>query len=126
MYKKILNKEETYSFIDLTCLECAISDQMIQDLIDDATSWQTEIGIISYFASMVLENKRKKGFDCLRLINKLYNLQDVIALNINEIDADFIHFLLRHVRPEEKNLEDSLTELNQHFSDYDYARSLRL
>lgn len=127
MKSKTLNKNETSEFVDIFFLKKEIKGSKITELISDAKYWQLEINLLSYFASIVLEKKRKIHEDSDGIINSLYAIsQDDVSISFNEIDTDFIDFMLRHIRHNDETLEETLVNISQKMSEYDYSRTIRM
>lgn len=126
MFPKVLNKEETHAFIECVLLNDHANIKKIEGALGEANTWQSYLHIVTYFVAMVLERKKKDGQNVEEIITRLHSLTDKMAINICELDSDFIAFMLRHISPENDDIETAIVDLHQRWIDHDYSRDLRL
>jgi len=91
-----------------------------------ADQWNQPIGVLTYLLARILENnttdKREK---CVSYIETLYNLSEIMYIEVQEIDYTFISTLLKTIRQPALTIEDELVELYTTMMNHDYARVIR-
>jgi hypothetical protein len=120
-----LNKEQLRQFVDFIADDVNIEDGNLRLLVENAASWQDELGCLTYLFSMILERKGKQGEDCERLIALFYRLAEQMYVDIQEFDYRFIEYLLKNIRNRELSLEEELIEIQNHLSEFRYEHTLR-
>lgn len=120
-----LSKDELRQLLDLKAENLAIENDELRIRIELADNWQDEVGAHTYLFSQILERRVKDGHDCARLIQKLYALPEVMSIFIQELDSDFVEYMLANIRDRNLSLEEELVELQNRFREHDYGRTLR-
>ena len=63
--------------------------------------------------------------DGVDLIESFYNLENQIFFDIQELDSEFVNFMVRNSRDTDLTLEEQLISLLEKLSDHDYNQTLR-
>ncbi len=123
-----LSKDELEKFIDYKLETHQVGDieDYLKTIIEQSENWQTEISILSYFFSQIIESKMKtKDNDVKKLINNLYELKEILRFLIQEFDYNFIEMMLRSERQENLSLEDNLIDLQNAIGNHEYKKIIR-
>lgn len=121
-----LNKDELGQFLQSMLAGTPLDGQQLKLVIDSARSWQDELGIHNYLACLLLCRGLDDPKTGREIINLLYGLSDIMAVYIQELEVDFIQYLLRHLSPDAlTSLEDSLVEMHAAWRERNYRRALR-
>lgn len=121
-----LSRNQIYEFasIDFDHFELTKVSGEVDYLFDNARRWETQLTCLTYLLAHVIEAELKRGWStdqAIKLVQRLYELQDSIWLTMQELDSDFISFMFRHIRSKEQTLEDCLLEIQLKLSNRDYA-----
>jgi hypothetical protein len=119
-----LSKGELEQLIDLLNSSSPVDDEYLSILIDDAKNWQEELGMLTYFVSQIIENK-KASCDCIQLIDLIYKIEEQIFVKLQECDSEYIDYMLKNVCDSHLSLEEELVDIQNRLSEYNYERTLR-
>lgn len=101
-------------------------DEHCANMLSNAEDWQDEIGVHNYLACGLLSQALPDLQACNRIIADIYKLPERMAAYIQELEPDFIAYMLRTLRSGTQiSLEDQLIELQVAWREYDYGQTLR-
>jgi len=123
-----MNREELRQFIEFKTDQRIVENNALQVLIDGAESWQDELCCLNYLFSQVLERRLKKGNDHQaeqECINMLYQLSEHMSLCIQELDSEFVDYMLKCVRDRSLSLEEELIQIQNKLGEHSYDSTLR-
>jgi len=123
-----MNREELRQFIEFKTDQRIVENSALQVLIDGAESWQDELCCLNYLFSQVLERRLKKGNDHQaeqECINMLYQLSEHMSLYIQELDSEFVDYMLKCVRDRSLSLEEELIQIQNKLGEHSYDSTLR-
>ncbi len=124
MYK-CFNKQELLDLINCKLEKRVELEPTYDQLYLNAEEWRDEIGCLSYILSFIIEQKINNLENSKRVINFIYELKDKIFFTLQEIDSDFIDYLIRNLPDPELSLEDNLILIQQGYREYDYKTAIR-
>ena len=75
--------------------------------------------------SHLLLRRKKSGEDALKLLDALYALDTTMWITIQEMDSEFVSFMLRNLSDSSIDLEEQLGTLQSRLMSFDYDSSLR-
>ena len=125
MTNHCLNKQELQQFLEKVVDEKPITDPELDARVSLATIWQEQLGVLSYMVSHLLLRRKKSGEDALKLLDALYALDTTMWITIQEMDSEFVSFMLRNLSDSSIDLEEQLGTLQSRLMSFDYDSSLR-
>ncbi|MEN6293837.1 MAG: hypothetical protein ABFC34_06690 [Methanobacterium sp.] len=92
-----------------------------------AEQWSQPIGVLTYLLARVLEenNIADKREECVNYLETLYDLSEIMYIEVQEIDFAFISILLKTIRQPDLTIEEELVELHTTMMNHDYTRIIR-
>ncbi|MEM9886512.1 MAG: hypothetical protein AAF849_11525 [Bacteroidota bacterium] len=87
-----------------------IDEELIKQLLSQSETWETELVGVNYILSIILERLLKKEVELESILDQVYNLQERIYFQIQEIDYSFIKKLYMGDLPLEKSYQDIIEE----------------
>ena len=123
-----LKKEEVELLLDhakrlnLLCM----TDKNMATLIEGACCYEHELTSLTYILVKVLEARAKRQANVIQLLEWIYALGDELWLVHQEVDRDFISYLIKVRRSYsgEISLDEKLIRTQEHYSDFDYDTEL--
>ena len=99
--------------------------KILELLIENAKNWSDQLTGFSYFLSKIFEKKLKEGQtyeDLVVVLDKTYQLQESMWLEIQEFDQDFMNYILKSEsgRDRSLSLEDQLIQSQEKLSRHEY------
>jgi hypothetical protein len=102
-----------------------INNAHLSDIIANSECWIDEMQILTYLFSLVLEKKVKGNENCFNIIESLYRWENELSLMIQEIDENFVYYLIRSFRCSGLTLEEDLIQIQEGLSEHKYGREFR-
>lgn len=125
MRKHCLRDDELTKLVEIELGGVRILDDevVLKKLFEDWYSWDVEFVCLVTILSYVLERKQKKSINALPVLRHLYNLPDLSGLGLvfEQMDENFIAYLLQFTRSSNLSIDDELIEIRNHFGNYDYS-----
>lgn len=93
-----VNKDELKHLIEHRMSNSAIPDNSFRPRVEEAYYWQEELGISTYLLCQILDRKVQDGIssgECFSIIRAVYEMKNIMWVNIQELDATFISFMIR-------------------------------
>jgi len=123
--KTCLNQQEVCLLLNYKIHQSPIDDDLA-DRCNLADQWSQPLGVLTYLFARILENNVADNRDeYFNYIETLYNLSEVMYMEIQEIDHAFISTLLKTIRQPGLTIEDELVELHTTMMNHDYTRVIR-
>lgn len=120
-----LSKEELKQLINARIGGEEIDDELLRIWVSNAECWMDELGGLNYFLSHILERAKKADESCEGIMDVFFELENHMALVLQEFDFRFIDFMLKRLRDKSISLEDELIGLQEDVGEYRYDRTLR-
>lgn len=120
-----LNKVELRQLIGYMNRSNDIDDDYLRILIDNAENWQDELCCLNYIFSIILDRMVRNGMEGYDLIKILYEIDENMFFLIQEIDHNFIDFMIKNIRNPGLSLEDELIMLQNSIGDHRYESAVR-
>lgn len=120
-----LNKVELRQLIGYMNRSNDIDDDYLRILIANAANWQDERCCINYTFSIILDRMVRNGMEGYDLIKILYEIDENMFFLIQEIDHNFIDFMIKNIRNPGLSLEDELIMLQNSIGDHRYESAVR-
>lgn len=101
-------------------------DDGFDNIIGNSLSYEFEIGLLNYFLSIALLNRAKHSeANIKQLVEEVYKLPERMLIDIQEIDSNFIEFLMK-IRPDTSlSIEEELILTYSDFKEFNYERQIR-
>ncbi len=124
MDQHCLNREELSTFLEiiLGTNNFQTEDEQMRFLVEEWESWNLELLCLATILSQFLNNKQKySDINVHNILEIIYNLPNEKGLfSIEQIDENFITYMLKEVRNDDDNIEDNLIEIRRKMSEYKY------
>lgn len=99
-------------------------DENIVLMIEEAKQWSSKIILINYLTTQIIQRGLNKSNLPNNFIQKLYSIEDMGDLVIDEIDRDFIEFIFNHLSVS-SDMSSNLIHYKQKQINYDYGEQVR-
>ena len=114
MKQYCLNKDELSRFIDIEIdgRQLYEDEYELRIILDKWQSWDIELVCFATLFSHLLERRQKRFMDALLLLKRIYHLSEErgLGLSIEQIDEQFVDYMLKHVRRREITIEENLAQ----------------
>jgi len=120
-----LDREELRQLIEYKHNNQPIDDEHLKTIIFNSECWEDELCCINYIFSKILERIVKGGRHGKGLINLLYEIEDSMFFIIQEVDYNYIEFMMRNNRIIGLSLEEDMIMLQNNYRGHIYDASLR-
>lgn len=125
MKQYCLDKEELHRFIEIELENGPVYDDErdLKILLDGCYNWDIELICFTLFLSQVLEHRLKSSADQHSTLSGLYELptEKNIALLLEEIDQDFVRYMLEDVRDHNLSIDENLMEIRLRLGEHLYS-----
>jgi len=113
--KKNLNDFIEYSYGN------KIFNTELERIIKQAENWEVNIICLNYFLSQILEAKQKTHLNSVEIIDKLYEINNLIYSDMEEFSASTIDKILNcDVKNHDLSLEENLIQIIERIYNYEY------
>jgi len=119
-----LNSNELLLLLEYKIKDRTIDSESLSQLVDNSYNWQDEISVHTYLYCRLAE-RLKYTVDSNEMIDTFYNLPEEMYLIIQELNAQFIRYMLEGIRRKDMSIEEELVELQRSLRNHDYSRALR-
>lgn len=118
-----LNKVEMRSLIDYCVSRTPITDEYLAKCVEHAEAWAYEIIGMNYIFAHLLERARRDGHDTKVLLDSFYQIESSgrMFFHIQELNGDFLEFMLRTISDRNLTLEEKLVEIQTKLSARQYG-----
>jgi hypothetical protein len=106
------------------CKETGICNELACEL-DEALCWNSKIICLALFVARLMLRGQISMDEQKNIIDIIYTMGDQLYFEIQEVDHNFVDYLLRHIRDSNDSLEDTLIEIQNRLSGYDYEKAIR-
>ncbi|MFZ2808687.1 MAG: hypothetical protein WAZ60_20060 [Desulfosalsimonadaceae bacterium] len=120
-----LNADEVFNILKWRELGVPIECEEMALKIDGAKCWTTRIVCISLFFARILEKDKISAQALKKRIAVFYSMGDELWVEMQEGNFHFIEYLLKHLRNKDDSLEESLIEIQNRLSEYNYEKTVR-
>lgn len=124
--QRCLNREQSSQVFDIDVKNFILKNDPseFEILLHNCKNWATELTLLTYLISQVLELKIKQGVEenfLLEKLHELFDLREHIWLNLQEFDSSFVDYLYRYTKDESLNLEESLIQIQDWLYEHKYS-----
>ncbi len=120
-----LNRDELASLLDLPVK----GDQgtgIPEGRLVLARKWIEPLTFLTYTLACILERNREADNRIwTRTLGKAFALLSEMYIDVQECDADFVDYMLCHLRMPNISLEEALTEMERRRREFKYDKALR-
>ena len=109
-------------------LDSLFEDNEIEEnlsiILNNAKEWSNKVVLINYLTAQIIQRGKNKGNLHPNFIQKLYALEDIGDLVVDEIDRDFIEFIYNHLSVS-SDMSSNLIHYKEKQINYDYREQIR-
>ena len=121
-----LNIQEIKALIEYKKTKKLPDNYVANQIFLKAEEWEDKLSLLSYFLGKALlsdwgGNEEKM----LDTIDEVYTFPNQMFVFLQEINEEFIEFMLRNTRQENVTLDDALSDIQRKIGEFDYSRRLR-
>jgi len=95
--------------------------------IEHSKNWCAELVLITYFLGIALLSLKKNHplKSVIDILEELLALDNSMLINYNQLDTEFITYIMRVQTDNQTTLIEEITSLHEDFLNYDYANGIR-
>ncbi len=126
MNKIVLDISSLDKFIEANLKKISTDDDELNLWIDECKNYCCAIWSNSYFLARNIHVKTNKQDYSQGYINNVYQLKEEMFFELNEIDSDFIDYILHFVsKKEEDEMENRIKELQYNYVNNIHGKKVR-
>ncbi len=92
--------------------------------LEEARCWVTKLTCLALLFARIMERDKLSPEALKKKIAVLYSMSDEFWFEIQEGNDVFVEYLLNHLRENEDTLEDTLVEIQNRLSEYNYEKTI--
>jgi hypothetical protein len=93
--------------------------------LDEALCWNSKIICLALFVARLLNRGQMSINEHKIIIDKIHKIGEQLYFEIQEVDYNYVDYLLRHIRDSNDSLEETLIKIQDRLSSYHYEKDLR-
>jgi hypothetical protein len=120
------SRKDLSELIHNICLKSKLDADYLETIVQKSKNWETEILILSYFTSKILQKfqKNNSNQECKELLIQIYDIENQLFATYEDLDREFIEYMLCHKRMD-NSLEDNILFLLERYKEHNYEFIIR-
>jgi len=105
-----LNREEYKQIVNLLCRDIQIKEEYeyLNEILYSCRCWELKMVGLNTILTIILEQFMKQGVPCQDIIQRIYQFEEEMNFQIQEIDVGYLDNLFRNHISDANPLEESL------------------
>jgi hypothetical protein len=100
-------------------------NSVLRLLMDNCITYQGYLIGLTYFLAQLIDRRVRKNLSLEHWLENVFSIPDRMAFELQEIDVDFVDYLVRNRREKSLTLEENLIDIQNRFSAHQYGETFR-